>query len=134
MPISPIPVLGSKFPVVLDLDHEIQSLRDLTGCEVVSMSIKKATAARGFRIVADSTAGEKPFHVRVCNLRFQAFDVEAGFRPIDASRTLFFLDLEPALAMLKTYQGVGGSIRNRLCWHYAAGGGVAGGGVKVRAR
>jgi len=85
---------GSKFPMVIDLDYTIQPLRDLTSREIGFVNPPESVAARGAGVVADSIAGEKSFDVRVCNLGFESFDIEAGFRFVNAGGTLFFLDLE----------------------------------------
>ena len=79
---------------MVDLDNAVQPLRDLTGCEIVFVNPPESTAARGTAVMADSIAGEKSFDVRVCNLGFESFDIEAGFRFVNAGGTLFFLDLE----------------------------------------
>jgi hypothetical protein len=80
---------------VLNLDHTVQPLRNLTGCKIVRMSIPETPAARGSGMMADAVAGEESLHVRICNLSFQAFDVEAGFRFVNARGALFFLDFKP---------------------------------------
>jgi hypothetical protein len=38
----------SELPIMIDLDHEIQTLRDLAQRDVVPMSRPEATATRGF--------------------------------------------------------------------------------------
>jgi hypothetical protein len=104
---------------VVDLDNAVQPLRNLTGCEVVPMSRPEATAARGSGVMANSIAGEKFFHVRVRNFRFQPFDVEAGVSAVDASRAQFPLDLETGPGHWKRISGIDQkplSLRLRGLW------------------
>jgi hypothetical protein len=69
-------------------------LRELSGVEVVLVTVPKPTTTRIRRMMTDAVFAKVTIHMRIGNLFFKQLDVERRVRFVDARHTLLGLDLE----------------------------------------